>query len=130
MTQIKLDEIQFSSFTEPYINFESLSSTITISGSVANGATANFSATLTPTRNDVIADVYATNRNTGVKMVLNAGSIHHPYQAVSTESDSHSLTFNGTSITITVTIDNFTGAGINLTSQIWDITAVLYEVSY
>lgn len=130
MTQIKPDNIQFSTLTQGLINYDTRSTSIVISGSIADGNTVNFSGVLSVARTNSIADIYATNRNTGKKMSLVAGSIHHPYQSVSSETHAHSIQFIGTSMTVTLSIDNFTGGPITLTSQTWDIVVVLYDVPY
>lgn len=115
---------------ETLVNYGTLSSTITISGFIANGSGANFSTTIAVSRTNSIADIYATNRNTGRKMSLIAGSIHNPYQFISTETQAHNITYTAGIITITVSVTNNTGVGITLTSQIWDIVALLYDVPY
>lgn len=130
MTQIRPDSVILTSLIEAYQNFETLTSTMSISGTIANGGGDNFIVVLSATRSNVIGDIYATNQNTGKKMLLNAGNIHHPYQAISTETDAHSISLNDSVITITLSIDNFTGGDITLVDQVWDITAVLYEVPY
>lgn len=130
MTQLRLDKVSFTGLTDVFINYATPTSTITISGSVANGATENFSTTVAVDRSDSIADIYAENRNTGEKRILNAGSVHNPYQFVSSETARHNITYSGGIITVTLSVFNGSGSLVNLTSQIWDITVVLYEVSY
>lgn len=128
--QIKPDNVLLTSLLETYLNYDTKTGTITISGSVANLGTANFTTTIAVGRSQSIADIYAINRNTGLKMSLNAGSIHHPYQDVSSENHAHSINYTDGIITVTLSVSNFTGAGIVLTSQVWDVVVVLYNVPY
>lgn len=130
MTQIRLDKVILASFIDTFLNYKTSPSSITISGSVLNLTSTDFTTTMTVDRVNTLAEVYAKNRNTGKKMSLLAGSNHNPYQFVSSESISHSVTLSGNILTVKFTVVNATGGTIALTDQIIDITAVMQQVPY
>ena len=130
MTRLRLDKVIVATAVDTFLNYSSPASTLVISGSLAIAATQNFTTTISVSRTKSIADVYATNRNTGKKMSLIAGSIHNPYQATGLERNPCNVSYSGGVITITLTVDNTTGAPITLVTQTWDILAVLKEVAF
>lgn len=130
MTQLKLDKVNLTSLVDTYINYDTLKTSIAISGGVANGATANFAGTILYDRAKTRADVYARNTTTGIKKPITGGIRQHPYTYVSTETCSQVATIAGNTITVTFSIFNGTGAGITLTTQTMEVSAVLYEVPY
>lgn len=128
--QVRPDNVVLTSLLDTYLNYATKTSGIPISGSLDIGAVGNFSTTIAVDRSDSIADIYARNLNTGNKMSLIAGSIHNPYQPVSTERNPCSVLYSGGVLTITYSIDNGTGVPIVLINQTHEITAVLNEVPY
>lgn len=130
MTQLRLDKVQFMSSVDTFINYKTLTSDIDISGTVANGATVNFSTTIPYSRTKTLANLYAKNTNTGKKMPVSGGSRINPYVPKSTETCSQISQYSGNTITVTYSIFNGTGAGITLTTQTIEITAVLFEVPF
>lgn len=128
MTQIRLDKVQFYSNMETYLNYTTLTSNISVSGNIADGATSTFSTSITYARSKTRADLYAKNLNTGTKMSLVGGPRIHPYQFVSSEVATLWATYTGSTISIFLAVTNNTGAAINLIAQTLEISAVLYEV--
>lgn len=126
--QVKLDNIIFSSMHEAYKNYASPSDNIAISGSVADGATSNFSVSVPYTRGGTRADIYLKGNNK--KIWANQGSAlatGGPYQYVSTENADVLIEYTSSSIDVTITIFNGTGAPINLTAQTIEVTVVQYD---
>lgn len=130
MTQIRLDKVIIASFIDTFLNYQTATSLLSISGSIPDGGSSTFSAILTIDRTNTLAEVFAENQNTGKKMSMLAGSVHNPYQSVSSEVRGHGISLSGNTLTVSLTIDNNSGAGINLTAQVWDITAVLQRVPF
>lgn len=130
MTLIRPDRLKFASFVDTFINYENPSSTLTVSGSVGAGATVNFDANIAIPRANTLFDVYAINNNTGKKMTLLAGSKHHPFQATGAENEAHSLAYTAGNLLVRLSVFNGTGAPIALTTQVWRMVAVLYDVPY
>ncbi len=130
MTQIRPDTVILASMIDTYKNYDTLKGTINISGTIANGATANFSTTIPYSRGKTRADLYAQNLTSGEKRPVSGGSRQTPYSTVSSEVCTQLATYSGTEITVTFSIFNGTGSSINLTAQDIEITAVLYEVPY
>lgn len=127
--QIRPDNVVLTTLLDTYLNYDTQTALLSISGTIPIGTT-NFSTTFSVARSDSIADVYARNLNTGNKMSLTAGSIHNPYQEVSTETHPCSVTYSGSVLTVQYNIDNNTGAPLALTAQTHEITVVLNEVPY
>jgi hypothetical protein len=130
MTQIKPDKIIFSSSIDTYLNYLTSTANLVLSGNVANGATANFTAIIPYTRGKTRADIYARNTTTGIKKSLSQGGRINPYTFKSSETSAHSVTYSSNRITVVVSIFNGSGANITLTTQTWEISAVFYEVPY
>lgn len=130
MTQLRLDKVQFASAIDTYLNYDTLTANIVVSGSVADGATGVFSVGIPYNRTKTRSDLYARNTTTGIKRPLSGGARLNPYTFVSFETASLSATYNGTDIAVVLAVFNGTGAPITLTNQTLEITAVLYEVPY
>lgn len=128
MTRLKLDQVLFSSNIETYINYDTLTSNIVISGSVADGATTDFSTSIPYTRNKTRADIYLRNLTTGVKRPISGGVRQSPYTFTSSEVCNQRALYNGSAITVTLSIFNGTGGTISLVNQTIEVSAVLYEV--
>jgi hypothetical protein len=124
---IRIDKVIFSTLHESYKNYDTVSSTISISGTVANGATANFTATLAYARTGTRADVYLDGHST--KVLANAGdrATSDVYQFISSETFATRVVYSITDITVTISIFNGTGGPISLTSQTIVVSAVLYD---
>ncbi len=128
MTQIRLDKVQLTSLLEAYINYDTLVSNISISGSVANGATADFSTSIAYSETKTRADLYARNTTTNTKRPIIGGIRQSPYVPVSTETCSITATYSAGAISVNMAVFNGTGGLINLTPQTIEISAVLYKV--
>jgi len=124
---LRLDKVLFSTLHESYKNYDTVSGSIAISGSIANGATANFTAVLPYTRTGTRADVYLDGHS--IKVLANAGdrATSDVYQFVSSETFATKVIYSTTDITVTISIFNGTGGSINLTSQTITVSAVLYD---
>ena len=127
---LKPDKILVTSLFDTYINYETLTTNIIISGNVADTATATFSGNIVYDRQKTRADVYARNTTTNIKRPVTGGIRQSPYTFVSTETCSQTATYNGSQITVTFSVFNGTGAPIVRTAQTMEISAVLYEVPY
>ena len=130
MTRIKPDLIRLTSLLDTYLNYGTLVETVTISGSVADGATANFSVSFPYERSKTRADIYAKNLTTGIKRPLSGGTRQGPYTFTSSEVFTQTASYNGNVLTVTFSVFNGTGGGITLVTQTMEVSAVLYEVPY
>lgn len=128
--QIKPDKTHFTSAIDTFLNYETVTDSIVISGGMTAGDTLVFSANIDVSESNTLAMVFAENQNTGKKMSLNAGSVHNPFQAVSTEIARHSMNISGGVLSVDVSVSYSTGPNITLTTQTWTITAVLQRVPY
>ena len=129
MTRIKLDKVIMGSMIETYINYQTLPTTVRVNGSFPNGGGGNFYATIPYTRGKTISNLYAYNATTGIKMPIGASSRINPFESISGEYYNLFAGYNGSTITITASITNFSGVTV-VTDQTLTITAVLYEVPY
>ena len=127
MTRLKLDQIQFCSEVDSYINYDTKTASMNVSGSVVNLGQATFSVSIPYSNPRTKADVYAKNLNTNIKMAVGSPRVH-PYTYASFEIARLQSSYNGTNITVTLTITNNTGGTINLVAQTIEISAVLVEV--
>lgn len=134
MTQIRLDKVQFFSGLETYLNDETLTSDMAVSGSILNGGSQSFFAVINFSLTNRRADLYAKNLNTSRKRPLSGGARLNPYQFASSETadltalyDSNILGTGPGALAI-LTVTNNTGSTINLVNQTLKISAVLYEV--
>lgn len=128
MSTLKPDKIHLTSLIDTFLNYDTLEDTITISGTVVDGAADTFSTTFAVETEDILAAVYAKNQNTGKKMSLLAGAVHNPYEAVSIELCRHSVSITGTTLSVDISVTNNSGSDRTLTTQVWEISAVLNRV--
>lgn len=98
-----------------------------ISGSVVNTGQATFSVSIPYTKPKTKADVYAKNLTTGIKMAVGSPRVH-PYTYTSFEIARLESSYNGSNLTVTLTITNNTGGTISLVTQTLQISAVFVEV--
>lgn len=129
MTQLKMDKIIMSSDVETYLNYETVTITITISGTVANGNSTVFSGYIPYARSKTRADIYVKNLNTNIKRPLWGGIRQGPYQSTGAgEIYTQFASYGGDTISVSLTVSNNTGGPVVLTTQIMEVTAVLVEV--
>jgi len=129
MTQIKPDKIIFYSGVDTYLNFQTYTGDIVISGTVANGASESFETVISVPQSNTRADVYLQNLNTGIKRPIENGLRLAPYQNVSTEvCRAFALFGSGNQVTVFLSITNNTGATITLTNQTIRATIVAYVI--
>lgn len=124
------DKIQMTSLLDTYINYNTLTTTVNISGGVADTVTVDFTGTILYDRQKTRADIYARNTTTNVKRPVTGGIRQAPYTAVSTETCNQVAHYDGSQITVTFSITNNTGGAIVLTAQSIEVSAVLYHVPY
>lgn len=130
MSGYKPDLTSNSTLSENYSNYTSPTGSIVISGSVANGNTANFSVAIGFTRANTKGDIYIYNAATGNKTILKGNrfsTFENVYQFVSTEAVSRLVSYTSSSVTVTVSVFNGTGGSINLTSQTLTVALALYD---
>lgn len=132
MTKYRYDQLAFSSVTANFINQSSLTADIACSGTIANGSGANFSTTITLPLTTPFSDIFLTNQNTGNKSFINndTESIDSIWQYVSTETVQISVTYSGTSVTVEISVSNYTGASITLTSQTYTVLVIVYNLPF
>lgn len=130
MTQIKLDKVKYTNLVDTYINYATTTADIVISGSIPDGVSQDFTVVVPYAREKTRADVYLQNLTTGQKQPTSIGARINPYQFASTETASHSVTYSGSNIIVTVTVANFTGSTVSLVAQTLRATVVQYLVPY
>jgi len=127
MTQYRYDNLSFSTVLPNYIDIGNTSGSIPISGSVADASTATFSTTIQLSADHTFSDIYAFNAAVSGKVQLvSPNSISFVYSSVSFEVIRVSIVYSGNQVTVTIAIDNDTGAPISLTSQTFTIEVVQY----
>jgi hypothetical protein len=130
MTELKLDKVLMTSLVDGYINYDTLTTSIALSGNVPDFGTASFIGSIIYSRGKTRADLYVTNLLTGVRRPLAGGFRQTPYQAISTETCEVYAEYSGLTISIEFFIQNNSGAPIAITPQTMEVSAVLYEVPY
>lgn len=128
--QIKPDIIIEASFLDTYINYDTLSTDVIISGGLAAGDSVTFSGTIPYTRDNTRADIYVKNMSTGIKRPLSGGPRQTPYTFASSETCSQRAQYSSGNIVVYFDIYNGTGAPIVLTTQTLQVTAVLIRYPY
>lgn len=129
--QYYYDNLQFSSLLPNYINTDVISGNITLSGVIPDGSTVNFSTTLTLSSTTTFSDIYATgNLFLEKTQLVGNNSIDTIYSSVSTEFVQNSMTYSGNQVTIVITVNNFTGFPITLTTQSFAIEIVEYQIPF
>lgn len=132
---IRPDNVQLASMLPAYVNTSSPTATISISGTIANGNTQNFSTSLAfnVAARNVMADVYGSNNLTGAKFLLNnllVATSGIEYSPKSTELCQMELSYNATTITVTFSVFNGTGSSITLNAQTVTIVAPTYKLPF
>lgn len=127
MTQLRLDQVEFSTLHEAPKNYDTIQAGIAISGTIADGDTANFSATIPYSRAGTRADLYIDGN--GRRALANSGSRASDvvYVYASSETFSVLIAYSSTDITITVSIFNGTGSPLSLAPQTLTVIAVLID---
>lgn len=125
---IRLDQIMFSTLHEAYKNYANKPGSLMISGNIADGATSTYSVTIPYTRGGTRADVYLDNNDT--KILANSSSrleTGDPYQFISLETVSMLIQYTSSSIGLTLSVFNGTGAPITLIPQTIAVSVVEYD---
>jgi hypothetical protein len=128
MTNIRLDQVDFSTLFESPQNYASSSQTLSISGTLNAFSQRVFLAAIPYTRAGTRADLYATGNN--IKMLANAGSraIGDIYQFAGSETINLFISYSSTQISIAIVLANGSASPINLTTQDIVINAVMYDM--
>lgn len=133
---INPDNLNLSSTLPTFINPTTSTATITISGTVANGNTKNFSASVTGniSANTFRADIYGTNNVTNTKVLLNTllvmSTVVNGYSYTSSELVQIEISYSGQVATVTYSVFNGTGSSITLVNQTITLTLVEYQVPF
>lgn len=133
---INPDNLNLASTLPTFINPKTATATISISGTVTNGSTQNFSAnvTSTVTANLFRSDIYGTNNVTNTKVLLNTlltmSTAINGYSYKSTELCQMEISYSGQTVTVTYSIFNGTGASITLINQTITLTLAEYQVPF
>lgn len=122
-----------------YINIiPNVTGNLNISGTITNGTTTNFSVSVPVVPSNTRCDIYGINLNNGLKQQLSnsnfisndiAVSTGGIYQHKSTEFV-QLMTSQGSNITVTVSVTNFTGSSITLVTQTIQIEVVQYAIPF
>lgn len=127
MTQVRLDKVDFSTLHEAPKNYDTISKDVVISGSVASGAFANFSATIPYTRSGTRADVYLDGNSRRVSASSGSRAADAVYSYKSTETFSVLVSYSTTDITVTLSIFNGDAVSLTLNTQTITTIAVLLD---
>jgi hypothetical protein len=136
---LRLDNILIASEIPNYINIvPNITNNIVISGTYATGTTTNFSSTLSVSSNNTRADLYAYNASNGKKQLISSSNYLSNdistgggvYQHKSTEYIQLSTAYSTGSITVTISVNNYSGGTITLITQTIAITAVQYQIPF
>ena len=127
---VKLDQVKYFNQVDTYVNYATYTSDIVITGSVGAGATGTYSATIPYARAKTRADIYLKNLSSGLKAPANQGARVGVYTFAGSEVYSHTVSYNGSSVTVTISIFNGGGAPLSLTAQTIQAQVVAYEVPY
>ena len=133
---INPDNTNLASTLPTFVNPTTSTATITISGTVNNRVTANFSASVTGniSASTFRADIYGTNNVTNTKVLLNTlltmTTTVNGYSYVSSELCQIEISYSGQTATVTYSIFNGTGANITLTTQTITLTLAEYQVPF
>jgi hypothetical protein len=131
---IRPDNINFLSTLPNYISITTddaaPTGTISISGSLANGATQDYSTTISLSADSTRADIYGTNQNTLIKQLYSNTTFPVNYQNAGGEAATLLTSYSAGSVTVTIELFNGTGGLINLTSQNITVKVVEYQIPY
>lgn len=135
---INPDNLNIASSLPTFVNPTTSTGTITISGNVGNGVTANFSTTIftaVPV-NLFRTDIYGLNNTTNVKLLLNTLLVMttqlNGYSYKSTESVQMEIYYNQglNDVTVQYSVFNGTGGTITLNTQTITASVVQYQVPF
>lgn len=125
---IRLDKVVHSTLHEAYRNYATLTGTISVPTTpIPDVSTVNYSATINYARAGTIAHIFVENATR--KYRANGGTriASAVYTPVSTETASILTEYGTSSITVTLSIFNGSGAPINPTAQDITVTVVQYD---
>lgn len=125
---IKMDKTIFSSEVETYQNYQTLTGTISITGTVPAVSSLVFNAYFPYERGKTKADIYVKNLTTGVKRPMTGGIRQVPYTFAGSEIISQLASYGGQFISVSIQIANNTGSPIVLIAQTLEVSVVLYEL--
>ena len=127
---IRPDRIAFLSTLPNYINESEQTSNMAVSGTVAAAGTSSFQVVFTITANDTRNDVYAKNQNTGRKQLISNSAVFDIFQFTGLESVQIVTAITSTTLAVTLTVTNNTGAPIVLTNQTFTISVLSYKIPF
>lgn len=131
---IRPDNIGFLSTLPNYIALTSDSAnptgTISISGTIADGTTTDYSTIITTSANNTRFDIFGTNQNTGIKQLYSNTTFPVNYQNAGGEAAVLVASYSPGSMTVTIELFNGTGGPVILTSQNIVVTIVQYQIPY
>lgn len=128
MTDIRIDQVDFTTLFEAPQNYDTIPKTINISGTVADVDVANFTAVIPYSRAGTRADIYLDGNNVKVLGNVGARAAGDVYQSVSSETFSVLIHYSSSDITVTLSVFNGTGGAITLVTQAITVSAVLYDM--
>jgi len=127
----RYDQLRFSTTIPNFINVATIPASLSISGTLADGGSQNFTVQPSLTTFTTFADIKFKNNNTGNATYLtNSVAIDPIWQYVSTETVQNSVTFVGSLISIVVSVTNNTGAPITLVNQTYSIEVIEYQLPF
>lgn len=123
--QYHFDDLQFSTLLPNFINVQTTPGSITVSGTLADGTTQNYSTTITLSGLTNFGDVYATRAGTKTALVSDS-SVSGIFDFASSEFAQNSVDYSGGTVTVTITVNNDTGLSVTLHTQTFAIGVVEY----
>jgi hypothetical protein len=135
---IRPDNIQLLTSIPAYINVGTTSGNIVISGTYATATSTNFTVSVPVKINGNRFDIYGKNMNNGLKQLLSTSNFISNDTAIGGGIYQHKTTefvqlltsqVNG-SVTVTITVNNNSGATITLITQTIQISVVQYQIPY
>lgn len=129
---INLDNVYLSSLTGAYINYDTPSSNILVTGTIADFDTATFTTSIPYLRDNSIADVYLQSSN-GNRMLINNIQQLPPggiYTFAGFETFTVYLSYSSTEITVELIIFNGDVSPLLLTDQTILVEAVIYDAPF
>jgi hypothetical protein len=135
---LRLDQVQFASSLPNYINIGTVTGTISISGTVANSTTTNFTTSITVSNKNNRSDIYASNAANGTKQLISGSNYLSNdvspgggvYQHKSSEFIQLKTSQSSGNVSVTISVNNFTGASVTLITQTITIEVVQYMLPY
>jgi hypothetical protein len=120
---IKLDKVSYSSLHESFKNYDTLTGSITISGTIPPGGT-TFSVNIPYTRTDTVAEISFIKSGGSTKRYVD-----NSYRLLDYAGGTNAFVFANyasNSVTITIAVDN-PGAGYTPSSETYDFTVEVFE---